>query len=47
MSDLLFPGDWLIDTKEHALLKYVDGRLVDRRPISRDFWIYPEDAGFE
>jgi hypothetical protein len=42
-SDFLFPGGCIIDTKEHILLKEVNGRIVDRIPIRQDFWIYPED----
>jgi hypothetical protein len=46
-SEFVFPGDCIIDTKEHMLLKHVDGRMVDRIPTNQEFWIYPEDAGFE
>ena len=46
-SDFMFPGDCIIDVKEQMLLKYADGRMVDRIPINQDFWIYPEDADFE
>ena len=46
-SDFMFPGDCIIDTKEHMLLKHVDGRMVERIPTNQEFRIYPEDVGFE
>jgi Nucleotide-diphospho-sugar transferase len=46
-SDFFFPGDCIIDTKEHMLLKHADGRMVDRIPTSQEFWLYPEDSSLE
>jgi hypothetical protein len=46
-SDFIFPEGYIIDTRERLLLKFVNDRLVDKMPAGRDFWIYPEDVGFE
>jgi hypothetical protein len=47
MSEFLFPGDCIIDTGKRILMKFVNDQLVERIPIRQDFWIYPEDTGFE
>jgi hypothetical protein len=41
---LLFPRDWIIDTKERVLLKVVNNQVVGQRPIQQKFWIYPESS---
>jgi hypothetical protein len=47
LDDLIFPRDCIVDTKEKVLLKIVNNRIVDRRPIQQEFWIYPEKVGLE
>jgi hypothetical protein len=47
LTDLIFPQDYLIDTKERVLLKVVNDQVVDYRPIQEEFWIYPEKVGLE
>jgi len=34
----LFPEDYIIDTKERVMCKFVDGRLVPIEPLKLDFW---------
>lgn len=46
-GELLFPRDYVIDTKERLLLKVVNNRVVDSSPIPQEFWIYPEDVGMD
>jgi hypothetical protein len=46
-SEFIFPPDCIIDTRQRLLLKYEGNLLVESRPIDQEFWIYPEDVGFE
>ncbi|GEM_PF-754616 len=40
---LIFPPDWVIDTKRKELLKIEKSRVVEAKPIEQEFWIYPEE----
>jgi hypothetical protein len=41
-NQFYFPQDYIIDTRRKLLLKIIDDEIINTKPISQDFWIYPE-----
>lgn len=35
----LFPRDWIIDTEQHMVCRFVDGQLVPIEPTTQNFWL--------
>jgi hypothetical protein len=46
-TELIFPKDYIIDTKNHLLLKTENEEIIDMKKIENVFYLYPEDIGIE
>ena len=43
-NPLIFPHNYIIDTKHKTLLKIVNDQMVDEKPITQQLWMYPEEV---
>ena len=42
-NTFIFPPDFIIDIKKRLLIKIVNDKIADVKPIKQQLWIYPED----